>query len=396
MLMKKADRHDAALVDEGSVIAGFEAKREIAKLAARLTLPDGEPVADFLAQCTGAGRRLLALEWLRATPTPEAVDFLAGCLDQPPLLARMMAASALASIGNEPARKALEAAHRRPSDPELRQPIEQALAQFSYPVIPTRVRRAFADPATRATAIEALGNIASYDATDLLLEALEDKDKRASDAAFKALTEREDDRIAPALIALLTTGRAQTKKQAAKLLGYRREGLALRALAELCRTAKARDLRMTAAFALGKIGNTAAIPALVDRLFEPDEHIMVATAACISLGKIGDAEVLAPLRRVVDERGHGRGWADLPIQRDIYCAAIDGISRLPSAEVPGLLIGYLDAPHEYDRAEAAQCLARLEYAAALPAVEQAAAAPAEYTDSRERIEKAAKRLAKLA
>ena len=395
-LLKKADLQDANLLDDASVFAVFEARREIRKLATRLAIDDGESIEGFLGQCTGAGRRQLALEWLRINPRPEAVGFLSGCLGRPPYLAHLMAASALTSIGNEAARKSLEAAHRDQSDPELRRPIEQALAQFSYPVIPTRVRRAFAEPAARETAIEALGNIASYDATDLLLEGLQDKDKRASEAAFQALAQRDDDRIGPALITLLTEGRAQAKKQAARLLGHRRETLALRALSELCGTAKARDLRMTAAFALGKLGNSAAIPALADRLFDSDEHILVATAACISLGRIGDPEVLALLRRVVDERGHGRGWADLPIQRDIYCAAIDGISRLPLPEVPDILIGYLDSAQEYDRAEAAQCLARLQHVAALPALEQAATAPTGYSDSQERIEKALKRLAKLA
>jgi HEAT repeat protein len=395
-LLEKSDQYDEFFVEGGSIITGFGARREIRKLAAKMPPLHGDDVAEFLEQCTSPGRRMLALEWLQADGPAEAVRFLARCLDKPPFIARSLAASTLASIGSDEAKGVLESAYKRTSDWEIRQAIERALAQFSYPIIPTRVRRAFADSETRNTAIEALSNIASYDATDLLLEALQDKDKRSSDAAFEALVEREDERIAPALITMLTAGRAQTKKQAARLLGCRKEALALRALSELCKTAKARDLRMTAGFALGMIGNTEAIPALVDRLFDPDEHIMVSTAACISLGKVGDPAVLEPLRRVIDERKHGRGWADLPIERDIYCAAIDGISRLPVPGVPDILIELLESRHEYDRAEAAQCLGRLKHVAALPALEKAAAAPAEHSESRERIEKVIERLAKLA
>jgi len=396
ILLKKSDEYDEFFVEGGSVISGFGARREIRKLAAKMPPLDGADVSSFLDQCTSPGRRMLALEWLRAQRLPEAVTFLALCLDRPPYIARSVAASTLALIGGDAAKGVLEAAYKRTSDPEMRQPIERALAQFSYPIIPTRVRRAFADAETRDTAIEALGNIASYDATDLLLEALQDKDKRSSNLAFEALVEREDERIAPALITMLTEGRAQTKKQAARLLGYRKETLALRALSELCETAKARELRMTAVFALGKIGDTGAIPALLDRLFDPDEHIMVSTAACMSLGKVGDPAVLGPLRRVIDERKHGRGWADLPIEKDIYCAAIDGISRLPVPEVPNILIELLESKHEYERAEAAQCLGRLKHVDALPALEKAAAAPAEDSDSREKIEKVIKRLVKIA
>ena len=395
-LLEQSDEYDEFFVEGGSIISGFGARRAIRALAAKMPPLDGDDAGTFLSQCTGPGRRMLALEWLQEHRPPDAVTFLARCLDQPPYIARSLAASTLALVGSDAARGVLEDAYKRTPESDIRQAIERALAQFSYPIIPTRVRRAFADPQTRDTAIEALGNIASYDATELLLEALQDKDKRSSDAAFQALVEREDERIAPALVTMLTQGPAQTKKQAARLLGSRKDALALRALSELCGTAKARDLRMTAAFALGKIGKRQAIPALLERLFDPDEHIIVSTAACISLGEIGDPIVLAPLRRVIDERKHGRGWADLPIERDIYCAAIDGISRLSVPEAPGILIELLESKHEYERAEAAQCLARLKHVAALPALEQAAAAPATQSDSRERIEKAIKRLAKLA
>lgn len=394
-LLKKSDEYDNFFVEGGSIITGFGARREIRKLAAKMPPLHGDDVAGFLDQCTSPGRRMLALEWLQADPPPEVVPFIARCLDQPPFIARSLAASTLALIGSDDAKGVLESAYKRTSDVQIRQAIERALAQFSYPIIPTRVRRAFADSETRDTAIKALSNIASYDATDLLLEALQDKDKRSSNAAFEVLVEREDERIAPALITMLTAGRALTRKQAARLLGHRKEALAVRALSELCKTAEARDLRMTAAFALGKIGNTEAIPALLDRVFDPDEDIMVSTAACISLGKVGDPAVLEPLRRVIDERKHGRGWADLPIERDIYCAAIDGISRLPVPEVPNILIELLESKHEYERAEAAQCLGRLKHVAALPALEKAAAAPAKYSDSRERIEKVLERLAKI-
>ncbi|MDJ0655129.1 MAG: HEAT repeat domain-containing protein [Xanthomonadales bacterium] len=395
-ILASADALDQALADQSPVIEGFHAVKELRKLAGKVPALEECAVTDFLAQCTGPGRRMLALEWMGSEPPAEALDFLGRCLNTGPYLAQLRAASALAAMGGNQARSTLEAAQRRATDRDTRKTIDEALAQFSYPIIPARVRKGFADPSGRFTAVEALGKITSYDATDLLLEALQDKDRRTADLAFKALAERPDDRIAPALITLLTEGRAPAKKLAAKLLGYRREKLALRALCETCRTASARDLRMTAAFALGKIGNTEAIPVLEQCLFDPEEDILVTTAACISLGKIADPGILAKLQRVVSEHNHGRGWADLPVQRDIYCAAIDGISRLALPEVPGLLVEMLNTPHEYERAEAAKCLGRLKHVAALPALERASAAPARYSDSRDAIDKAIKRLQKIA
>lgn len=221
-LLEECDKYDELFVDGVSVIAGYGARLEIRKLTAEMPQLDGDDISSFLDQCTRPGRRMLALEWLRADPRPEAVVFLARCLNQPFYLARSLAASILASIGSEAAKDVLEAAYKRISDPEIRQPIAEALARFSYPVIPTRVRRAFADVRTRETAIKALSNIASYDATDLLLEALQDENERSSNAALQALVEREDARITPALITMLTEGDAQTKRQAAKLLEHRK------------------------------------------------------------------------------------------------------------------------------------------------------------------------------
>ena len=74
--------------------------------------------------------------------------------------------------------------------------------------------------------------------------------------------------------------------------------------------------------------------------------------------------------------------------------AIECIAKLGGERVAHALMQFLDNSDEYERAEAARCLARLKCTDALPRMEAAARLPHTYSDSRATMEKALERLRK--
>ncbi len=401
-LLRKADAFDAELAIDlrtgsmRSLYAGIS----LNKLAGKLPDLDEPAMLDFFEQCRGPGRRVLALYWVLNRrhrckgSLPATESFLTDCLQQPDWKVWCMGSSELSHIGTASAKRALEARYKAAEDDDEREWLASALAHFAYPVVPAHVRCAFADyPSGRATAIEALGNITSYDATDMLLEAFTDKDKRYARQAMQVLEEREDPRIAPALVALIDEGRAASKLMAVKLLGYRREDYATETLLDVMVNGKSREIRKTAALALGKIGNSAAVPQLLARLEDPDEHLTIKGAAVISLGKIGDPAALDALKDVVTERKHGTGNVDMMMAGSIYVLAIDAIGRLDTPATATTLMDVLKLKLNPERAEAARCLARCEHLPALPALEELLDGTfRKASEHRTTVEKAIKRL----
>ena len=400
-LLRKADAFDAEFAADlhtgsmRSLYAGID----VSKLAGKLPAFDEPDMLDFFDRCRRPGQRVLALSWVQNRrqqkgPLPATEPFLLDCLQQPVWRVWCLASSELAHMGTESAKRALEAAYKQAQGTEARYWLESALAHFAYPVVPAHVRRAFADyPSGRSTAIEALGNITSYDATDMLLEAFVDKDKHFAGQAMRVLEKREDPRIAPALVSLIGEGRAATKLMAVKLLGYRREDYATETLLDVMRNGKSREIRKAAALALGKIGNRAAVPHLLERLADPDEHLTIKGAAVIALGKIGDPEALGALKDVVTQRAYGKGNVDMMVAGSIYVLAVDAIGRMDTPAAATTLMEFLNLELEAERAESAQSLARREHLPALPALEDllenSFKAPSDY---RSVLEKAIKRL----
>lgn len=401
-LLRKADAFDADLavdVRSGSMRSLY-AGIHINKLAHKLPDFDEPTRIEFLADCGTPGRRLMALYWLmnrrlaKKEPLESAEPFLLDCLAHPVWSVWSHASTELAYIGTDSAKRHIEARHREALDDDERESLESALAHFTYPVVPAHVRRAFAGKREgRGTAIEALANITSYDATDMLLEAFTDKDKHLAEQASRVLENREDPRVAPALVSLIDEGRAATKLMAVKLLGYRREVYATETLLDVLVNGRSRDIRKSAALALGKIGNTAAVGPLLERLADPKEHLTIKGAAVISLGKIGDPAALDGLTAVVTEHKHGAGDVGMMMAGSIYVLAVDAIGRLETPDGVDTLMQILDSGKNAERAEAARCLARSEHLPAMPAIEALLDGPfKKASDHRKVVEKAIKRL----
>ena len=60
-------------------------------------------------------------------------------------------------------------------------------------------------------------------------------------------------------------------------------------------------LRHEIAYVLGQMQNTAALPTLIERLEDDDEHVMVRHEAAEAMGAIGDRRVIPTLQKFVDD-----------------------------------------------------------------------------------------------
>lgn len=82
----------------------------------------------------------------------------------------------------------------------------------------------------------------------------------------------------------------------------------------------------------------------------------------------------------------------MPIQKNIYRAAIDGISHIDDPRTIPFLVSRLASDEEWNRAEAARCLARLKAVETLEHVEASAARACVYRDTAALLARSAERL----
>jgi len=146
-------------------------------------------------------------------------------------------------------------------------------------------------PATRESAIEALGNFKSPRSITKLIEALSDSNASVRSAAVKALGETQSPAAVTPLLALLRDESGALKSQAAAALA-RLGPVALPSLVSSLRDNRP-SIRQLAAEALGDIGAKEAVAALIE-LIATDQS-GARPEAIEALGKIGDPKAIAPI-----------------------------------------------------------------------------------------------------
>jgi len=165
----------------------------------------------------------------------------------------------------------------------------------------------------------------------------------------------------PALAEALKDEDREVRSSAAKALGEIGESAvsAVPALAEALKD-KGREVRWSAAEALGKIGEpaAAAVPALVEAL--KDEEELVRQSAAEALGQIGEPAVPALVEALKDG-----GWS-------VRSNAAEALGKIGKLAVPGL-IGALKDEDSSVRSSAAEALGEIgePAAAAVPALAEA-------------------------
>jgi HEAT repeat protein len=146
-------------------------------------------------------------------------------------------------------------------------------------------------PATRESAVEALGNFKSPRSINKLIEALSDSNASVRSAAVKALGETQSPAAVTPLLALLRDESGALKSQAAAALA-RLGPVALPSLVSSLKDNRP-SIRQLAAEALGDIGSKEAVAPLIE-LIATDQS-GARPEAIEALGKIGDPKAIAPI-----------------------------------------------------------------------------------------------------
>lgn len=151
----------------------------------------------------------------------------------------------------------------------------------------------------RAAAAEALGALRQSSAAQALVEALEDPAPEVRRAAVLAVAQLKWASAGAALARRLEVDQdAQVREHAAYALGELGGAQWVGVLAQALARDPSSRVRLNAAEALGKMQARGVLEALVGGLEDPDVHVR--EAVVVALGRLGDAEAVAPLERVLE------------------------------------------------------------------------------------------------
>lgn len=271
-------------------------------------------------------------------------------------------------------------------DAAARRKAVEKLCQTPHPRAFRALRASLADEdaEVRRFAATALGKLEDERCLEPLLEALRDRDAGVLKAAILALKRSSDERVVAALLPLLRHPDAGVRGQAAQVLefsGWRpasgeEEIRLLAAKGQFARMAShgvpaiaaleavidsgPYSLCVGAVEALGEIGDTRALRALLRALEANDSAVCV--AAVDALCRVGDPQVVEPLIAALrHHNGHVRA------------AAIDALRRLDATTAVEPLRALLRDPVWDVRRAAAEALGRLKDPRALDALAEALA-----------------------
>ena len=236
---------------------------------------------------------------------------------------RWDAATALGELGDTSAMPALIRA-LSDSDTLVRERAATALGRLGDDSAVPALMKALSDSdkGVRAHAATALGNLDDTSAVPSLIEALSDGHARVRGDAATALGNLDDTSAVPSLIEALSDGHADGRMSAAAALGKLGDNTAVPALIKVLSDSDTFDesamppllriqspsfldtfARMAAAEALGELGDTCAVPALIKAL--SDGKGGVRNAAAQALGKVGDQSAVPSLIRAFSDSDEG-------------------------------------------------------------------------------------------
>jgi HEAT repeat protein len=307
----------------------------------------GRPAVAALLTALAAGgdHRKLIIDALAVIRDPQAVEPLCTALEDPDENIRAAAAEALGGLGGPRVGAALRAELARGGLLSRLAALE-ALVHMGEQVPLAELRPALEQPILRRAGVLALGRSGDPEGLPYLLDALSDPGRGVREAAGSALTALHEslgapgkrgieqavrasaNEHAPALLGLLESVDAATRRAAATLLGWSRAPTALRALARELADDEVHDAAAQAIVQYGPAAVTPLVelareaePALRPTLYDlfpqlgaaaadprvsallatatDDGDLEEATAAARALGELGGKDALAPLFHAV-------------------------------------------------------------------------------------------------
>ena len=238
-----------------------------------------------------------AVDSLGRLGSPQAVPSLITALDDKERLVRRDAADALAKIDDPRVVPALVAVVRRCREIPLR--AADALERLNVPEKAGALRPLLADPdmLVRGIAVRLLGKAADPADLPAILAALKDEAPYVRAGAAGALCHFDDQpAVLPALLAAM--GDAAVRADAAKSLGCL-GGPETQAPLRSALQDPSPDVRAAAADALGNLVDHESVPQIVAMLKDQDPQVR--TAAAGALGSIGGPQAVAGLCEVPDD-----------------------------------------------------------------------------------------------
>jgi len=240
------------------------------------------------------------------------------------------------------------------------------------------------DPTVRYSAVHAIGNIGGPEAAKLLLKALKDPDGNVRKTASRALMDIADQGITGQLVEMLQDENPSNRALAALILGevgdrsavsalekvledsenyVRREaGLALVRLGskagvplvlEMLRGAEGN--LSPAAWVLKDLGDRSVVPDLIEALNQPEQKNWVIASAAVALGGIGDSTAIPALIRTLDNSSMWvRYWAT------------DALGEIGDPEALSALVKVLSDEDTSVRMAAAESLGKIGDRATIP------------------------------
>jgi HEAT repeat protein/beta-lactamase regulating signal transducer with metallopeptidase domain len=192
--------------------------------------------------------------------------------------------------------------------------------------------------------------------------------------AATALGKRGDTRAVPYLIEMLNDPSASVREHTASALGNLGDRRAVEALVRTMHRDGSEDVREHAASALGKLGDSRALEALV-RTMHRDSSEDVREHAASALGKLGDGRAYEPLLGTFQNDDHPR----------VRAHAAYGLGLLGDSRALGLLIEALEDRNHVIRWHAAMALGELGDRRALNALTDALKDPSEKVRQEARV-----------
>lgn len=245
----------------------------------------------------------LSLGWL-ADPqvTPVLLDVMQ---NGHPAYKREFAARALGYMEDKSAIEPLSSALKVEKDKKTCASIILALGRLkAKSALPQlfEILKSHSDSLTKQSAVSAIQFIKDPISVPVLIEALKDSDEKVRKRVILALNVFKSHLAVMPLIETLTDSRSTIRNQAAIALSYLKDERSVQPLLTVLKTDEDKYVRVSAAYALGKIGNTSATSNLVELLQHPESFIREAGAK--SLASLKEPSTVPALIKVLKQDKH--------------------------------------------------------------------------------------------
>ncbi len=258
--------------------------------------------------------------------SPRAIDGLVGALSAKEEEVRLACRDALVAMDDAAVKPLIGALTNK--DAFTRQHACEALGEIGDKAAAVPLLKNIDDEnrLVRLAATYAVGKVQDKGATAALIVKMRDKDRGIREAAAVSLGQLADQSAVAPLIAALSDPVDKVREQAAASLGRiaPNDGASLAAIEAACNSAD-EGTRGAAVFALGRIGNAAAIPAIAGRLAH-DPAVLVRQRAARALGELKSPAAIPALLSAFEDKD----W-------HVNYAAQEGLAALGKPAVTSLI-----------------------------------------------------------